>query len=116
MKNPKSVVLAVVSAKNNIANQIILKRARKADPKRLRTFGLIIKPDTLPRGSKSEADYIELASSNDNTTFRFSWHLAKNRDYDSRQSSTEKRDQSEKKIGRRLGELPRDMVGVESLR
>lgn len=32
MKNPRSVILAVVSAKNDYANQIILKRAREVDP------------------------------------------------------------------------------------
>ena len=69
MRDVRSVVLAVVSAKNDYANQIILKRAREVDPKGLRTLGLIAKPDTLPRGSESEADYINLAS-NDNIPFR----------------------------------------------
>jgi hypothetical protein len=62
MKNPRSVVLAVVTAKNDHALQIILKRAKEVDPKGLRTLGLITKPDTLPRGSDSEADFINLAS------------------------------------------------------
>jgi hypothetical protein len=62
MGNPRSVVLAVVSAKNDYANQIILKRAREADPRGLRTLGLITKPDCLLRGTEGEADYINLAS------------------------------------------------------
>ncbi len=56
MKNPRSVILAVVSAKNDYANQIVLKRAREVDPEGLRTLGLITKPDTLPSGSESEAE------------------------------------------------------------
>jgi GTPase SAR1 family protein len=117
MKNPRSVVLAVVSAKNDYANQIILKRAREVDPRGLRTLGLITKPDDLPRGSESEADYINLAG-NDNIVFRLGWHVVKNRNYDSRLSSTEERDQSEKRFFSEgvWRELPRDMVGVESLR
>jgi GTPase SAR1 family protein len=117
MKNPRSVVLAVVTAKNDHALQIILKRAKEVDPKGLRTLGLITKPDTLPRGSDSEADFINLAS-NDNINFRLGWHVVKNRDYDSRQSSSEERDQSEKSFFSEgvWKELPRDMVGVESLR
>ena len=117
MSNPRSVILAVVTAKNDIANQIILRRARKVDPKGLRTLGVITKPDSLPRGSESEANFINLAS-NDNISFRLGWHVVKNRDYDSRQSSTEERDQSEKTFFSEgvWSELPRDMVGVESLR
>jgi len=77
---------------------------------------LITKPDTLPRGSDSEADFINLAS-NDNIHFLLGWHAVKNRDYDSRQSSTEEQDQSEKSFFSEgvWKELPRDMVGVESL-
>jgi hypothetical protein len=76
MKNPRSVVLAVVTAKNDHALQVILKRAKEVDPKGLRTLGLITKPDTLPRGSDSEADFINLAS-NDNIHFRLGWHVVK---------------------------------------
>jgi hypothetical protein len=116
MKNLRSVVLAVVTAKNDHALQIILKRAKEVDPKGLRTLGLITKPDTLPRGSDSEADFINLAS-NDNINFQLGWHVVKNRDYDSRQSSSEERDQSEKSFFLEgvWKELPQDMVGVESL-
>ncbi len=115
--NPRSVILAVVTAKNDYANQIILKRAREVDPDGLRTLGLITKPDTLPPGSDSEADFINLAS-NDNIEFRLGWHIVKNRDYSSHNSSTEERDQSERQFfseGVWKG-LPRDMVGVEALR
>ena len=117
MRNPRSVILAVVSAKNDYANQIVLKRARDVDPDGLRTLGLITKPDTLPRGSDSEADFVNLAS-NDNVNFRLGWHLVKNRDYDSRHSSTEERDRSEERFFSEgvWMQLPRDMVGVDSLR
>jgi hypothetical protein len=117
MTNPRSVVLAVVSAKNDYANQIILKRAREVDPNGLRTLGLITKPDTLPRGSPSEADYINLAS-NDNIHFRLGWHILKNRDYNARESSAEERDQSERNFFSEgvWKELPADMVGVATLR
>ena len=47
MKNPRSIILAVVSAKNDIGNQIVLRRAREVDPKGTRTLGIITKPDTL---------------------------------------------------------------------
>jgi GTPase SAR1 family protein len=117
MKNPRSVILAVVSAKNDYANQIILKRARQVDPEGFRTLGLITKPDTLPKGSESEAEFVNLAS-NDNIHFRLGWHVVKNRDYDERNMSSEERDQSEKTFFSKgvWKDLPRDMVGVDSLR
>ena len=116
MKNPRSVILAVVSAKNDYANQIVLKRAKEVDPEGLRTLGLITKPDTLPPGSDSEADFINLAS-NDNIQFRLGWHIVKNRDYESRDSLAEERNRSELQFFSEGNwrELPRDMVGISSL-
>lgn len=57
MKEARSIILAVVSAKNDYANQIVLKLARAADKKGNRTLGVITKPDTLMAGSESEAMY-----------------------------------------------------------
>ena len=116
MKNPRSVILAVVSAKNDYANQIILKRAKEVDPEGSRTLGLITKPDTLPPGSDSEADFVNLAS-NDNIQFRLGWHIVKNRDYQSHHSSAEERDRSEAQFFSEgvWRDLPRDMVGIGSL-
>ena len=117
MSNPRSVILAVVSAKNDYANQIILKRAKEVDHEGLRTLGLITKPDTLPPGSDSEADFVNLAS-NDNIHFRLGWHIVKNRDYQSRHSSAEERDRSEVQFFSEgvWKDLPRNMVGIAALK
>ena len=116
MENPRSVILAVVSAKNDYANQIVLKRAKEVDREGLRTLGLITKPDTLPPGSDSEADFVNLAS-NDNIQFRLGWHIVKNRDYAFRHASAEERNQSEVQFFSEgvWSELPRNMVGIASL-
>jgi GTPase SAR1 family protein len=55
IEEPRSIILAVVSAKNNVPNQIVLKLARAADPYSTQTLGVITKPDTLVHGSDSEA-------------------------------------------------------------
>lgn len=39
---PRSVILAVISAKNDLANQIVLKMAKEADPAGQRTMGKFI--------------------------------------------------------------------------
>lgn len=61
MKESRCIILAVVSAKNDFANQIVLKLARAADSTGSRTLGVITKPDTLRAGSDNEAMYVSLA-------------------------------------------------------
>ena len=53
--------MAVVSAKNDYANQIILKKCRDVDPKGHRTLGIITKPDYLTAGSDNESNWLDLA-------------------------------------------------------
>lgn len=48
ISNPRTVIFPIISAKNDYANQIILKRARDVDPKGNLTLGIITKPDDLP--------------------------------------------------------------------
>lgn len=94
MENPRSIILAVVSAKSDFNNQSITKYSRQIDPKGERTLGLITKPDTLDEGSDSERFYFELAQNKD-VKFRLGWHVLRNRDYTSRNSSAEERDKAE---------------------
>ncbi|GAB1199297.1 hypothetical protein APSETT444_008643 [Aspergillus pseudonomiae] len=54
MKEARSIILAVVSAKNDSANPIVLRLARQADRAGHRTLGVIKKPDSLVEGSESE--------------------------------------------------------------
>lgn len=61
IKEKRTIVMAVVSAKNDYANQIILKKCRDVDPKGHRTLGIITKPDFLEPDSDNEASWIELA-------------------------------------------------------
>lgn len=94
MANPRSIVLAVVSAKNDYANQIVTKFARQVDPQGLRTLGIITKPDMLHVGSDSEAAYLELAR-NEDVQFRLGWHVLRNRDFDTRDTKISERDDAE---------------------
>lgn len=97
MANKRSIILAVVSAKNDLANQIVTKLARDVDPKGLRTLGIITKPDTLHVDSESEQSFFGLAK-NENVAFRLGWHVLKNRDYGARNCSVEERDEAERKF------------------
>ena len=52
MKNPRSVILAVIPANVDIATQEILKMAEKCDTKGQRTLGVLTKPDLVDRGAE----------------------------------------------------------------
>ena len=117
MKNERSIILAVVSAKNDYANQIVTDLARKVDPKGSRTMGIITKPDTLIPGSDSEMSFLNLAK-NEDVAFRLGWHVLRNRDFNTRDYATEQRDQEEKDF---LSQgvwtlLPANMLGIDPLK
>ena len=69
MKESRSIILAMISAKNDYANQIVLKLARAADKKNNRTMNVITKFDTLIADFESEAMYVFFAK-NQNVEFR----------------------------------------------
>lgn len=117
MEKSRSIILAVVSAKNDFANQIVTKYARQLDPEGLRTLGIITKPDTLHVGSDSERAFVELAENKD-VHFRLGWHVLKNRDYDTRNCSAKERDDMEREFFSRgiWTSLPSNRVGISSLK
>ena len=77
IQEKRTIVLAVVSAKNDYANQIILKKARDFDAAG-RTLGVITKPDFLDPGSENEKSWLELAQNKD-IYFGLGWHMLRNR-------------------------------------
>lgn len=94
MRSPRSIIMAVVSAKSDFNLQSVTKHARNLDPEGMRTLGLITKPDILDEGSDSERAYLATARNND-VKFRLGWHVLRNREFSSKTSSTAERDQKE---------------------
>lgn len=117
MANRRSIILAVVSAKNDLANQIITKLARNHDPKGLRTLGIITKPDGLNPGSENERGFVALAN-NEDVIFRLGWHVLRNRDYKERHCTAEERDGKEKKFFSQgiWSSLPPSILGIGALK
>lgn len=116
MKKSRSIILAVVSAKNDFANQIVTRYARELDPQGLRTLGIITKPDTLDAGSGHERSFVQLAENKD-VNFRLGWHVLKNRDYDTRNCSADERNEAERSFFAKgvWTTLPPTHVGITSL-
>jgi hypothetical protein len=117
MNNKRSIILAIVTAKNDLANQIVLSLAKKYDPKGLRTLGIITKPDELPEGSESEAAFTRLAR-NEDVEFRLGWHVVRNRKYEERDTTLDDRDRVEQEFFAKgvWVDFPRSAVGIKSLR
>lgn len=117
MKKSRSIILAVVSAKNDYANQIVTKYARDFDKYGERTLGIITKPDTLHAGSDSERQFFELAENKD-VSFRLGWHVLKNRDYQDRDCTATERDDTELKFFSRgiWTSLSPSQMGIGSLK
>ncbi|KAI1134599.1 P-loop containing nucleoside triphosphate hydrolase protein [Hypoxylon sp. FL0543] len=119
MKQPRSIILAVVSAKNDFANQVVLNFAREVDKRGSRTMGVITKPDTLVEGSGSEALYISLARNNQ-VNFDLGWHVLKNLDSETQKGSSllSHRNTEEALFFSKSSwnELPSSMLGINELR
>ncbi|ATY66044.1 dynamin GTPase [Cordyceps militaris] len=91
MKEPRSIILAVVSAKNDYANQIVLKLARDADPRGTRTLDV---------------------------EFRLGWHVLRNRDTEAENWTFDQRDAAELQFlssGAWVGLSSKDL-GIKPLR
>ena len=117
MKERRSIILAVVSAKYDHANQIVLKLARAADKTGERSLGVITKPDKLKPGSTSESVFISLARNQD-VDFRRGWHVLKNMDTEEGEASLATRDIEEQTFFSQgiWRTLPRTSLGIEHLR
>ena len=116
---PRTIILPIISAKNDYANQIILRRVRSVDPDGSRTLGIITKPDDLPPGSESEKSFVSLARNEEKVvSFKLGWHVLKNRSFSERDDTFTQRNRSEADFFSKgkWAEFPRDNVGIESLR
>ncbi|KIW99024.1 uncharacterized protein Z519_00687 [Cladophialophora bantiana CBS 173.52] len=117
IRNKRSVILAVISAKSDIALQKVTAFTRKVDRVGNRTMGIITKPDTLPENSEMERSFYDLAM-NTRLTFRLGWHVLKNREHKEQHYSLQQRHESEANFLAQgiWAAMPRALVGIDSLR
>lgn len=117
LENPRSIILAIVSAAYDIANQIVLQRARQFDKQGIRTLGIITKPDTLKKDTLSENAFLRLAR-NEEFNFHLGWHVVKNIDSQLQDSLHESRDEQERNFFKEsnFGNLPSSNIGIATLR
>lgn len=76
LSSTRTLILAVLQASNDVANQGILQLARKYDPDGQRTVGIITKPDLI--NEDTEAKIARLSKNLDNVKLRLGFFLLKN--------------------------------------
>ncbi|KAK4983241.1 hypothetical protein LTR28_002530, partial [Elasticomyces elasticus] len=74
--NPRTIILAVVQANNDIANQGIIQKSRHVDKAGQRTVGIITKPDLINAGTEKRIAL--LAKNQDTTKLKLGYFLVKN--------------------------------------
>lgn len=117
MKNPRTIILAVITAKNDYANQIVLKHCRALDPTGHRTLGIITKPDVLTENSANQRAWLDLAQNSD-IYFELGWHMVKNRSDLEGDMSFVQRNHAERQFFDQgaYAALPPHIKGIETLR
>ncbi|KAJ5159563.1 uncharacterized protein N7482_006567 [Penicillium canariense] len=117
MKNPRSIILATVSAKADYHLQEVLNIAATFDPTRDRTIGIITQPDTLAQHSEDEDFWLQIAK-NEKVRLQLGWHVLRNRSFETYDASDDDRDSNEKEFFNRgrWSTVARDCVGIDSLR
>lgn len=119
MYQKNSIILAVVSANNQLANQIVVTKAKRHDPESKRTLGVITKPDLAGQGSANERKYLDLCKGLEPMhKLPLGWHVLCNSSDQERADENHDRDMKERRFFQTgawssVSPLSR---GVESLR
>ncbi|KAJ5181073.1 Dynamin [Penicillium cf. griseofulvum] len=117
MKSSRSIILAVISARADYHIQKVLNIAQSFDPKYERVLGIVTQPDIPEAGSEEQETYVQFIK-NEKVKLQLGWHVLRNRSFETRNISDDARDVQEKEFFERgrWASLPRDQVGIESLR
>ncbi|KAB8275847.1 P-loop containing nucleoside triphosphate hydrolase protein [Aspergillus minisclerotigenes] len=74
----RTIILAVMDARNNLANQEVFNMARSADPQGSRTVGIITKCDAVQEGDEENDKVIRIAQ-NEVEKLHHGWFVVRNR-------------------------------------
>ncbi|KAM0721528.1 hypothetical protein Q7P37_002453 [Cladosporium fusiforme] len=119
ISEPKAVVLAVVSANTDVANQEVTQLVKDHDAAN-RTMGILTKTDCFASGSEEETAAIRLACNRDGSlSLGLGWHALRNMPHQGSQSvSYEHRDEVERSFFAKLpwSQLDPENAGILALR
>lgn len=118
MRNPRSIILAVVPAHYDVENQQVVALVKEVETSAERTLGVITKPDRLTAGKEEEKQCVRLAR-NEEVRFGLGWHVLMNKTENlSDFAAPDDRDEAEKNFfeGRIWRTQPGNDLGIKSLR
>ncbi|KAL4778612.1 P-loop containing nucleoside triphosphate hydrolase protein [Aspergillus varians] len=115
MKDPRSVIVAVVPASVSASTQEVIKRAREVDPEGQRTLGVLTMPDGVDRGADHQV--LDLVTGKP-IPLRHGWVVVRNIRKSELASGDKSREGLEEDPRRRNGSglIPQDKSGIQSLR
>ncbi|KAF3168204.1 hypothetical protein TWF225_008681 [Orbilia oligospora] len=117
IKDPRTIIMAVMDGRNNLANQEVFRMAREVDPEGRRTVGIITKCDAVQPGD--ENGVIQIAS-NKVEKLHHGWFAVRNRSTKEIQDGVtiQQRHIKEKEFFRKApwSRLGRDRTGIENLK
>ncbi|KFZ14672.1 hypothetical protein V502_05961 [Pseudogymnoascus sp. VKM F-4520 (FW-2644)] len=115
IQDERTIILAVVSANVDIAIQEILTMAEKADPKGLRTLGVLTKPDLVDDGAEHQVIDLVMGKRN---KLKLGYCIVRNRSQKELDTDSESRTRKERNFFSTdpWSSLPKDRVGVDALK
>ncbi|KAJ5318544.1 hypothetical protein N7476_004964 [Penicillium atrosanguineum] len=115
MRNPRSIMLAVVPANVDIATQEIIEMSRELDPEGMRTLRILTKPDLVDKGAEDKI--IELVEGKQESQ-ELGWVVVKNLGQKDLQDPSKNRDFEEEvfRSSPPWNRLSSDNYGIEALR
>ncbi|OBT60763.1 hypothetical protein VE03_09756 [Pseudogymnoascus sp. 23342-1-I1] len=115
IQDERTIILAVVSANVDIATQEILTMAEKADPKGLRTLGVLTKPDLVDGGAEHQVIDLVMGKRN---KLKLGYCIVRNRSQKELDTDSDSRTLKERNFFNTdpWASLPKDRVGVEALK
>ncbi|KAJ2994881.1 hypothetical protein NUW58_g1425 [Xylaria curta] len=119
MARKNSIILAIVSARNQFVMQKVLSKVQGHDTKHERTLGIVTKPDLLISGSQDEDKFVRLARNQERSyQLALGWHVLRNRSEKETALSPEERDSKEEEFFQSSvwSAIPSQNRGVGTLR
>jgi hypothetical protein len=99
MKNPKSIMLEVISASYRLPAQKAFNQIKKYHPLSKRTMCVVTKPDNAVPWSNSPSQFVSYAQSKlQGYHLELGWHMVKNLERNSRNQSLDDGDKAEREF------------------
>ena len=116
LRNPRAVVLAVVSAINDTRNQEILSLVKRTNAQD-RTLGIITKPDRVSSAEDERRSLLALAR-NEDIRLGLGWHVLRNLAHDEADTQRDERDEIERTFFQSAmwSDMPTEILGITPLR